>query len=254
MFFQVPTGLVRRRSISSQYVRSLTRTDENTKRQSPSLPSLSLSLWATHNTADLRSCPSPANPPSLPAGEAPHPHPRLIPSPSPHPPDLNLEFLLTLETGLLAGVEDDWPRFGSPPGLPCHRFYRPWEPLLAHDIKDLSWISPVTGRLYGRRRARAPAHRRHIRGSPDGTREWTRQLKFQRLCRSTAGPSLHQDLIFPKIRWASTRALLWRFTMDFFCSWLYFVEDALILCFLIYSTVCAYMILFPAYYPASVME
>jgi hypothetical protein len=52
----------RRRSISSQYVRSLTRT-ENTKRQSVSLRPLDpISSRATHTAADRRSCPSPATP------------------------------------------------------------------------------------------------------------------------------------------------------------------------------------------------
>jgi hypothetical protein len=31
--------------------------------------------------------------------------------------------------------------------------YRPWETLLVYGIKVLSWRSPVTGRLQGRRRA-----------------------------------------------------------------------------------------------------
>jgi hypothetical protein len=55
--------------------------------------------------------------------------------------------------------------------LACHRFYRPWEPVLAHDIEDWSWPSSVTGRLQGRRRGRASAHRRLIHGSPDGREE-----------------------------------------------------------------------------------
>jgi hypothetical protein len=108
----------------SQYVRSLTRT-ENTKRQSLSLPSLSgpISSRATHHAADCRSCPSPATPTLAacrPAGAAPHPHPLLISSPPPHLQAINLEFSLTLEIGLPAGVEDDGPQFGSPPILPCH--------------------------------------------------------------------------------------------------------------------------------------
>jgi hypothetical protein len=138
-----------------------------------SATSLSLSLSVSHltqfppepPTTPPIAAPAPRRPHplSLPAGAAPHPHPRLSSSPPPHPQDLNLEFLLTLETGLPAGVEDDEPQFVSPLVLPCNRFYRPWEPLLAHDIKDRSWPSLFTGGLQGRRRARAPAHRQILR-------------------------------------------------------------------------------------------
>jgi hypothetical protein len=112
------------------------------------------------------------NPPSPPADAAPHPHPWLISSLPPHPRDLNLEFFLTLETGLPAGVEDDGPWFGSPPVLACRRFYRPWEPVLAHDIKDRSWPSPFTGSPQDRRRRAISGTPPGVfAGSPDGREE-----------------------------------------------------------------------------------
>jgi hypothetical protein len=120
-------------------------------------------------TAPPLAAPAPhrPHPTSHPAGKAPSPHPRIISSPPPHTRALNREFPLTLATGLPAGVLDDSPlsravRLDS--GWDLTSIYRPRDPLFVHGIKDRSWPSPVTGRLQVRRRARAPVHRRRLRG------------------------------------------------------------------------------------------
>jgi hypothetical protein len=125
---------------------------------------------ATHSAAARRSwSPAPlrSHPALLPAGTAPSPHPRLIPALPPHPRALNRKFLLTLATAVPADVLDDGPlsravRLDS--GWDLTSIYRPRDPLFVHGIKDRSWPSPVTGRLQVRRRARAPVHRRRLRG------------------------------------------------------------------------------------------
>jgi hypothetical protein len=118
-----------------------------------------------HLTPILPSHPS-APPLTAPAPRRPH-----LASPiagaDTDPRALNREFSLTLATGLPAGVEDDEPRSRSvrrASGWDLPYMYRPWEPLLVHDIKDRIWPFAVTGCLQGRPRARAPAHRRHLRG------------------------------------------------------------------------------------------
>jgi hypothetical protein len=149
---------------------SLSTSTQNTKRAPVSLH---FDLPSQRRRSPL-AAPLRPHPASLPAGAAPSPHPRLIPSPPPppplpHPTALNREFLLTLETGLPAGVLDDAPqsravRLASCWVLPAS--YRPWDPLLVHGIDDRSWPSSVTGRLQVRHHGRAGAHHRRLRGIP----------------------------------------------------------------------------------------
>jgi hypothetical protein len=140
---------------------------QNTKQQSLSLHSLSLNTSpsisrATHSAAARR--PHPA---SLPAGALPTPQSRLIPSPPPHPQAPNRLF------------------FAYPSDWPDDRRRERWTPVSRGPARlrlgfavDLSAVGaaarpghqgllfaiPVTGRLQGCRRARAPAHRRRLRG------------------------------------------------------------------------------------------
>jgi hypothetical protein len=81
--------------------------------RSPQVKKKYLSLTSTYPpeppTALPLAAPAPRrpHPASLPAGAAPSPQPRIILSPPPHPPAPNRDFVLTLATGLPAGVEDN---------------------------------------------------------------------------------------------------------------------------------------------------
>jgi hypothetical protein len=177
-------------TIHLQLIRSLTRT-ENTKRQSLSLPPLS--LWANF----LSSHPPHRRLPLLPL--AGHTHSRCVPPCRRHISRLSISnFPFTLEIGLPAGVDDDGPRFGSPPILPCRRFgsrcsctssrTAPGHPRSPAVRKD-------------RRRARAPAHCRRLRrvsrrqGAPGRGRE-RGNLKDKAPTPSSEGASRHQGSIF----------------------------------------------------------
>jgi hypothetical protein len=102
------------------------------------------------------------------APRRPHPHPSLspqpwlIPSPPPHPQAPNRDFLLTLATGLPAGFDR------GRRGLLSHRPAR-LRLGLAVDLPPVgaAYRQRQQGPLLaipGRRRARAPAYRRRLRG------------------------------------------------------------------------------------------
>jgi hypothetical protein len=170
MFSQVPKP---RRSISTPAMRS-DRPTKNNLDSSAISPSLQTQRHLTpilprHPSAPPLTAPAPRRPhPASPiAGADTYLHTRLIPSLPPHLRALNRESSLTLATGLPAGVEDDGPWSHAvwlAPGWSLPEIYWPWEPLLIHDIKDRICPFAVTGCLQGRPHARAPAHRRHLRG------------------------------------------------------------------------------------------